>query len=231
MTANGLMAFWADIDEDYVLRYQQWHNCEHIPERVSIPGFLHGRRYRAENNRPRFLMFYETEGPDVFTSDAYLAALNAPTAWTREALTHFRNPQRAVYSLAATEGQGSPLTAPYIRALRFDLNDSEAERALSTWNEAVAASEGVQRSRIWKSDAAGSNVKTLERAIYGGGPGSQIFLALIELLGPPSEFGDPVRQADVLVQRLATSRRDDEDETYWQEIAYESPAEIIGAAA
>jgi hypothetical protein len=29
---EGLMAFWSDIDAEYVLRYQQWHNCEHIPE-------------------------------------------------------------------------------------------------------------------------------------------------------------------------------------------------------
>lgn len=231
MTANGLMAFWADIDEDYVLRYQQWHNCEHIPERVSIPGFLHGRRYRAEDNRPRFLMFYETEGPEVFTSDAYMAALNAPTPWTREALTHFRNPQRAVYSLAATAGGAGALTAPYVRAMRFDLSGPEAEGALAPWNAALAGAEGVLRSRIWKSDAAGSNVQTSERAIYGGGPGSQLFLALVEMAGPPAGYGDPVAAADSAVPGLAASRRDEESETFWQEIAHDAPAKATGAAA
>jgi hypothetical protein len=42
VNSQGLLAFWADIDSDYVLRFQQWHNCEHMPERLSIPGFLGG---------------------------------------------------------------------------------------------------------------------------------------------------------------------------------------------
>ena len=40
MTGTGLMAFWAEIDESYVDRFRQWHNCEHMPERVSVPGFF-----------------------------------------------------------------------------------------------------------------------------------------------------------------------------------------------
>ena len=38
----GLMAFWADIDRDYESRFLEWHNCEHMPERVSVPGFREG---------------------------------------------------------------------------------------------------------------------------------------------------------------------------------------------
>ena len=38
------MGFWTDIDEDYVLEFQKWHNCEHMTERTSIPGFHVGRR-------------------------------------------------------------------------------------------------------------------------------------------------------------------------------------------
>ncbi len=42
--ATGLMAFWADVEADYVAEFRQWHNCEHVPERVGIPGFTVGRR-------------------------------------------------------------------------------------------------------------------------------------------------------------------------------------------
>jgi hypothetical protein len=45
--SRGLMVFWADIDADYLPRFQEWHNTEHIPERISIPGFNVGRRYRG----------------------------------------------------------------------------------------------------------------------------------------------------------------------------------------
>ena len=45
--SEGLMVFWARIEPQNWLEYQQWHNCQHIPERVSIEGFHAGRRYRS----------------------------------------------------------------------------------------------------------------------------------------------------------------------------------------
>ncbi len=36
------MAFWADIDADYVTEFRRWHNCEHMSERVHVPGFVAG---------------------------------------------------------------------------------------------------------------------------------------------------------------------------------------------
>ena len=42
-----LMAFWTDIEVGYIPYFQEWHYCEHIPERISIPGFNVGRRYRG----------------------------------------------------------------------------------------------------------------------------------------------------------------------------------------
>jgi hypothetical protein len=39
----GLMAFWASFERQDLARYVEWHNCEHMAERVSIPGFQTGR--------------------------------------------------------------------------------------------------------------------------------------------------------------------------------------------
>jgi hypothetical protein len=36
--ANGIMAFWADIDADCVTEYRRWHNCEHMLERIRVCG-------------------------------------------------------------------------------------------------------------------------------------------------------------------------------------------------
>ncbi len=224
LTAAGLMAFWADIDADYVLRYQQWHTCEHIPERVSIPGFLAGRRYRSMDDAPRFLMFYETKGPQVLTSEPYIAALNAPTDWTREALTHFRKSVRTVYSIMAESGSGGGLTPPYVRSVRFDLSDPSGEAALQSWTLAAAATPEVKRVRVWKSDAAGSEAKTSERAIYGGEPGKQAFLALIEYAASPGD--DPIAAADSAEPAVAQCRLDAEAETFWLEVAHRAPATL-----
>jgi hypothetical protein len=217
----GLMAFWSDIDPDYVLRYQQWHNCEHIPERVSIPGFREGRRYRATSNAPQFLMFYETDATSVLASDAYMAALNAPTDWTREALTHFRNPVRSVYSQLAAAGAPVRLTAPYLTTRRFDLPDGDEGGYAGRWLDAVAASKGVLRARLWRADAAVSNIATSERKIYGGGPGKQDYLIMIEQALPPDQLPDPIAAGDAAFK----ARRDSEEHaTYWLEIAHRAAA-------
>ena len=46
------MAFRADIDAEYGTRFLELHNCEHTPERVSVPGFREGRRYRDLDGSP-----------------------------------------------------------------------------------------------------------------------------------------------------------------------------------
>ncbi len=89
--ATGLMAFWADVGADYVTEFRQWHNCEHVPERVGIPGFTVGRRYCGIGEAPMFFMTYETEDPGVLGSEPYLTRLYYPTHWTRKSVARFRN--------------------------------------------------------------------------------------------------------------------------------------------
>ena len=255
--AKGLMAFWASIDADYTIRYQQWHNCEHVPERVSIPGFLQGRRYRSfstssttsTNNDPHFLMFYETESSSTLASDGYMAALNAPTPWTREALTHFSNPVRSIYSrIGVAEGQGNDqgsnlsaadrrvrqksFTAPYLSTLRFDLpaEDSAAAEAeyVEKWLPAACGAEDVKRARLYRVDAAVGNIATSERKIYSGGPGKQAYLLFIEHFAPPlsspdtdaSGLGVIFHRGDEGLGAGASVRRDNEEYgVYWLEYA------------
>ena len=176
----GLMAFWADIDADYLLRFQEWHNCEHIPERISVPGFNVGRRYRGIGEAPGFLMFYETDAASVFASDAYMARLNDPTPWTQEALTYFRNPSRNIYRLLAEAGQAAPMEAPYIQTFRFNMEAETAAQLAAQWLPTAASGDGVHRVRLYAVDEEISGIMTSERQIYGGGPGQQKYLAMIE---------------------------------------------------
>ena len=90
--AKGLLINWADIDIDYQLTYQKWHNCEHIIERVTIPGFCNGRRYRGTERPEHFIMLYETKDSGVLGGEHYLHSLNNPTPRTRDAIKRFRNP-------------------------------------------------------------------------------------------------------------------------------------------
>ncbi|MCH8883074.1 MAG: hypothetical protein IIA41_06190, partial [SAR324 cluster bacterium] len=151
--SKGLMGFWVDIDDGYLLRFQEWHNCEHIPERVSLPGFNVGRRYRGLDGAPTFFMFYETDDAAVLGSEAYLSALNRPTPWTRESLAQFRNPNRNVYTLLAEEGAPAPTEAPYLVTLRFNLGDEgEPDAGAGGDRAGVGAKAEDAGARAWHRD-------------------------------------------------------------------------------
>jgi hypothetical protein len=174
---TGLLAFRADIDPDYLLRFQEWHNCEHMPERVAIDGFVLGLRYRSVSQANRFLMCYRTRTPEVLSSPAYLAALDRPTEWTRESLTHFRQPNRSAYRLASAGGTEYAQPAPYLGTVRF-------EREPGDQVARVAATVGASSWRLYEVDTGATGVKTSERKIYGGTPGAERFLAWFELALP-----------------------------------------------
>lgn len=203
--SQGLMAFWAGIDVGYTRRFQEWHNCEHIPERISIPGFNVGRRYRGRGEAPDFLMFYETDSASVFASAPYLARLNDPTPWTQESLPHFQNPSRNIYSLQAEAGRVAAIEAAYIHTLRFNLSGEGWEGR--HWAEAVLHSDTVCRVRVYAVDEEISNIMTSERQIYGGGPGQQQYLAMVECQLPQAELLPPRGAADVF------------SDSFWLEIA------------
>lgn len=226
---TGLMAFWSDIDEDYVLRYQQWHNCEHVPERVSTPGFRRGRRYRDISGAPHFLMMYETESPATLASEPYLARLNSPTPWTKEALTHFRNPMRGIYSLADGAGEEGEFCAVWLTALRFNLAVAAGADAARDWLQAMAAGPGVGRVQLWRTDVATSGIVTSERRIYGGSAPGDHLLLLIEADRPHDEQDDPLAVADTAVPAFA-ARENEILGRYWLEL-YHHSQEALGDVA
>lgn len=218
--ATGLMAFWADIEPDYVLRYQEWHNCEHVPERVSIPGFLRGRRYRVEDGAAHFLMMYETEAPEVLSSEPYLAALDAPTDWTREALTHFRNPTRNIYRQIAATGRELRFCAPWLISLQFNRDEAPGEAEVAPWLQAMAGAQGIGRVQLWAVDEAVSGIQTSERKIYGGGPGDQKYLLLVEAEAPHPAASDSLAAADAAAPEMS-ARQNEVPGRFWLEIAHE----------
>jgi hypothetical protein len=228
VVSDGLLAFWADVDEPYLLRFQQWHNCEHIPERVSIPGFLVGRRYRGLSGARMFFMFYETVDTGVLTSEAYVAALNRPTAWTRESLQHFRRPLRNAYRRLHTAGEPPRLEAPYLATYRF--NRSAAGGGIAgakSWVDVITASQPVLRARLYELDLDASSVQTAERNIYRGEPGKQRYLALLECTRPDPWDAEAWREAERSLpasQRADRLLEDTERESYWAEYVLYSPA-------
>jgi hypothetical protein len=103
-SAAMLLSF--DVIADAVSEHDHWHTYEHLPERLSIPGFLRGTRWIAIDGAPRYLVLYEVESLDTLTSPAYLARLNAPSAWTSRMMPHYRGMNRGLCSVLKSVGLG-----------------------------------------------------------------------------------------------------------------------------
>jgi hypothetical protein len=104
---NAFVAIWHDIRSEAEPEYNRWHTREHMPERLSIPGFVRGRRgVDWSRERHRYWTLYE--GPDlgVFGSPAYLERLNNPTPWTRRIQPAFYNFIRCGCEVLASRGEG-----------------------------------------------------------------------------------------------------------------------------
>ena len=54
--------------------FYEWHDREHIPERVDIDGFQRGRRYISVAGAPRFFTLYNVRDPSVMKGSPITAA-------------------------------------------------------------------------------------------------------------------------------------------------------------
>lgn len=94
--ARGILSIWNEYPAEDAAFYERWYMTEHFPERLGVPGFLRGRRYRAIDADRTYFTFYDLASPDVLFSAPYLARLNEPTAWTEKAMTRWASMFRTV---------------------------------------------------------------------------------------------------------------------------------------
>lgn len=102
--AAMLLSF--DVVDEAVSEHDDWHTHEHLPERLSIPGFLRGTRWVALEGRPRYFVLYEVEHLSTLASDAYLERLNHPTPWTAKMMLQYRSMSRGLCSIVGSSGFG-----------------------------------------------------------------------------------------------------------------------------
>ena len=106
MLGKAAVAIWCDVALDVKAEYDDWHAHEHMPERLSIPGFLRGTRWESADGRNAYCMLYETKEEATVTRGAYLERLNDPTPWSRRMMAHHRNMVRSLCSVRASFGAG-----------------------------------------------------------------------------------------------------------------------------
>jgi hypothetical protein len=99
--ATALLALWNDVDAALDALYNEWHALEHVPERLTVPGFLWARRYGrvAPHAMPRYLTLYGLRDAAVLDGEAYRRLLREPTPTSRRMRPALTNLSRWVCRL------------------------------------------------------------------------------------------------------------------------------------
>jgi hypothetical protein len=164
LAGTGAVAIWHDLLPEANEDFYEWHNREHMPERVGIPGFRRGRRYIAVDGVPKYFNLYEADSPEVLGGQDYLNRLNAPTDWTKRVVPSFKNVARSICRVVFSSGVGSGGT---MMTVRFDIAAANRARAIDALVghllPPLSLRHGVSGVHLCLADEAVSKVETNEK--------------------------------------------------------------------
>lgn len=171
---RGILAIWNDRRPGTELEYEAWYRGEHLPERLSIPGFRAGWRYRVIEGEPEYFTYYETATPEVLFSEAYLARVSNPTALTRRIMSGiFTNATRALLTRTACWGM---LRGAFAVSVRFDARPGSG---LEARLRKIASREDVVRTEFWTPTRADAPAAVLSAEQQLRGPDKSVMAAAL----------------------------------------------------
>lgn len=167
LPGDAFLALWHDIDPPSQTEYMEWHTREHMPERLSIPGFLVGKRLINHTvARYRYGTVYCGETVETFRSPAYLERLNNPTDWSNRVQPAFRNFLRVACDRVASSGLGE---GGAMATIRLDFADGAGAEQVRAGAQALCDSlqriTGAAGAHLGLARTEVSGVKTRETEI------------------------------------------------------------------
>jgi hypothetical protein len=163
--SGAAMIMFYDVAPGAVDDHDDWHTHEHMPERVSIPGFLRGSRWTAEEGGPRYLMMYEVAGIEVLTGPDYAQRLNNPTPWTSRVMTTLQGMTRGFFRLSTASGLGLGSAMVSIRHSAAAGRENELREWLAKVLPGISSKVGVASAYLF--EPAAKPVMTKEQSIRG----------------------------------------------------------------
>ncbi|HUI15592.1 MAG TPA: hypothetical protein VL048_19210 [Xanthobacteraceae bacterium] len=160
----GILAIFNDCRAGRETEFEAWFQGEHLVERLSVPGFLFGRRHKALSGSPGYFNFYMVESPAVLTSKAYLERLDHPTPLTHTIMSEvFVNMNRTVCRRVARRGS---FRGAFAVVARFEQKVDAT--AMTEALEELTRDTAVAGGEIWIAlDPAGMPV-SMEEKLRGG---------------------------------------------------------------
>ena len=179
--AAGALVIWTDIKPEAEEDFNRWYDHQHLEERVGVPGFLNGRRYKAIGDAPaKYLAWYEVESPDVLGSDAYGARQANPTEWTSRIMPEFLNVTRVPSARIAKSGGGLGCIAA---SLSFTCADGLADAVSAGLTQLVkklTAHPGIVAAQAWRPSHADAATGTTEAQLRAHEENPPVWTVIIE---------------------------------------------------
>ncbi len=166
LLGNAVLVNWGGIVEDKEIEYNEWHSKEHMPERISLPGFFRGLRavgISGTHLNHKYFMMYEAERKEVFTSRKYLERLNNPTEWTKKILSNYLCPSRTICSVISSKSTGIGVYLSTIRFLSENLPNKHHVENLKSFTPKILKLSGITGMHVILGDSSYGQMNTEEK--------------------------------------------------------------------
>lgn len=157
---TGILAVWNDRAPEIAGIYEHWYLTDHLPDRLSVPGFRLGRRFEAIAADREFLTYYRVDRPAVLSSELYRARLAEPTEGTVQVMPYWRGMVRAVCDVEVGRGR---LDGAALLSLRWPAGREPALQP-SQLPDLFSDLPGLCRWELWRANGEPSASGTREAA-------------------------------------------------------------------
>ena len=166
LLGGAVLVNWGGIVEDKEIEFNNWHSKEHMPERISLPGFLRGLRavgIPGTDVNHKYFMMYEAEAKEVFVSRKYLERLNNPTEWTKDILSNYLSPSRTICSVISSKSIGVGGYLATIRFLGGDILNNHNVENLKFYTPIILKLNGVTGMHVIIGESSYGQMNTEEK--------------------------------------------------------------------
>jgi hypothetical protein len=131
-SGSGLLVIWTDVAPEYEAEFNEWYDKEHVPQLLTVPGILTGRRYQAVEGKPKYIAAYEMADEKVWDSAAFREVRDKPTDWSRKMIPQFRNTQRGIFRQIFSFGDRPTTASGFALTVRLN-TPADHDKDFNVW--------------------------------------------------------------------------------------------------
>ena len=87
--ATALVTVWLHVAPEREEEFNAWYNTEHINQMIGLPGVVGARRYVCEEQKPKYLAWYDVADEHFEPGPAFQEIVANPTPWSRRIRKHY----------------------------------------------------------------------------------------------------------------------------------------------